>query len=76
MAANFVPDGIEVIVKARRGNTGIITVGNSSGNALNTSGANFALQANQSVSLQITNTNLIWIDSTVAAEGTETVFEF
>lgn len=74
-AAN-VPEGVAIVVKAKRANTGVITVGDSSANALNTGTDHFALQAGQSISLQVTNTDVIWIDSTVSGEGVEVVFEF
>lgn len=74
--SNAVPEGVSVVVKAKRANTGVITVGDSSANALNTGTAHFALQAGQSISVQVTNTDVIWIDSTVSGEGIEVVFEF
>lgn len=76
MAANEVPDGVAVVIRALRTNTGVITVGDFSANALNTSTDNFQLLQGQSISLQIDNTDRIWIDSTVNGEQTETVFEF
>jgi hypothetical protein len=75
MASNAVPDGVSIIVRALRTNTGIITVGNSSANALNTGTDNFQLQQGQSVSLQLDDTDLIWIDATVDGEAVETILE-
>lgn len=72
----IVDDGVSFVVKAKRANTGVITVGNSSANALNTGTGHFALQAGQSIELQVTNTNLVWIDSTVSGEGVEVVLEY
>ena len=74
--SNAVPDGVSVVIKAKRGNTGVITVGNSSANSLNTGTTHFALQNDQSVSYQIQNSNLFWIDATVSVEGVEVTFEF
>ena len=56
-------------------NTGRITVGNSSANALNTGTDYFSLLQNQSMSFQVENMDLIWIDSTVSGEGIEYFFE-
>lgn len=76
LTAAPVPDGVSVVVKAKRANTGVITVGASSADSLNTGTAHFALQANQSVSLQISNTDLVWLDATVSGEGVEVALEF
>ena len=76
LTAAPVPDGVSVVVKAKRGNTGVITLGVDSTDSLNTGTAHFALQANQSVSLQVSNSNLIWLDATVSGEGVEVLFEF
>ena len=67
--------GILVIIKAKNGNTGTITIGNSSANALNTGTIFFALAAGQSVLIQLQNLNRIWIDSTVSGNGIEYLFE-
>lgn len=74
--ALIAPDGATVIIKAKRANTGQITVGNSSANALNTGTAFFELSAGQSVGLQVQNANAIWIDATVSGEGVEIISEF
>ena len=70
-----VDNGIAIVVKAKRGNTGLITVGDSSANALNSGTSNFVLQANQSISLQLQNFDKIWLDATVSGEGVEVVAE-
>lgn len=74
-SGQVLPDGIAVLIKAKKTNTGEITVGNSSANALNTSGTCFRLSAGESISIQLTNANLIWIDSTVNGEGVEVLTE-
>jgi len=70
-----IPAGILILIKAKNGNTGTVTIGNSSANALNTGIAFFALAAGQSVLLQLQNLNRIWIDSTVSGNGIEYLFE-
>lgn len=71
LAANTIPDGAKLVVKAKSGNTGTITVGNSSTNALNTGTTSVRLAQNQSVELQVNNSELVWIDATVSGEGVE-----
>lgn len=69
-----VPDGFEVVIKAKAANTGTILVGNSQANAQNTNVA-FKLTSNQSTRFKVSNTDLIWIDSTVNGEGVEITVE-
>lgn len=73
--SNVVPPGSEVVVKAMSSNTGTITVGNSSANALNSGSTHFKLAQNQSLTIQVNNTGLIWIDATVSGEGVEFIVE-
>jgi hypothetical protein len=63
-----VPDGFKVIIMAKPGNTGDIYLGNSA-TILSASQRFDKLEAGDSVPLQVTNTNLIWIDSSVNGEG-------
>lgn len=63
-----VPDGFKVIIMAKQSNTGNIYLGNSV-TILSSSQRFDKLEAGDSVPLQVTNTNLIWIDSTVNGEG-------
>jgi len=73
-----IEDGVEVIVKAKTNNTGIITLGPTSARALNTNTAyfsNFRLSSNQAASLQVKNLDEIWMDATVSGEGVEILFE-
>ncbi len=71
-----VPAGAEIVVKAGRNNTGVISVAESSANALNSSANNFDLLPNQSISLQVLNSNMIWFDSTVSGDTARLIFEF
>lgn len=74
LASQSVPEGVKVIVKGKDGNTGTITFGFSSADALNTGTAHFKLLPNQANEFQVTNTDLIWIDATVSGEGVEVFF--
>lgn len=75
LTAQSVPEGVSVLLKAKPANTGNITVGNSSSNALNTGTGFFRLEPGQSVTLEVTNVNLIWCDATVSGEGVEIFLE-
>lgn len=74
MAAQAIPDGFCVVIKAKNTNTGRIRVGNSAANAQSTTVA-FTLGSNQDVRLYITNLNLVWVDATVSGEGVEWIVE-
>jgi hypothetical protein len=69
------PAGIPIVVKAKRANTGDISLGNSSANALKTAPNIFRLAANEAVSIRLANLNELWIDSTVNNEGVEIIYE-
>lgn len=71
-----IPDGVAVVVRAAPTNTGVMTVGDSSANALNTAARSTRLQNGDSVSFQVTNLNAIWADATVAGEHVEVIYEF
>ena len=75
MLAQAIAPGCHVLIKAKKANTGAITVGNSSANALNTGTVCFRLAANESLLLEISDLSLIWIDSTVSLEGVEYITE-
>ena len=70
-----VPDGISVVIKAKSTNSGNITIGGSSADALNTSTAYFSLTPDQMASLEVENLNIVYIDATVSGEGVEIIFE-
>ena len=66
VASKTIPDGISATIHAKRGNTGDIHVGYSSATALSTAGASFVLDSEQAISLQVTNTDCVWLDATVS----------
>lgn len=74
-ASYGVQRGQQVVVKAKLANTGTITVGPSSADALNSSASHFKLRANESLTLSIGNLNEVYIDATVSGEGVEIIFE-
>lgn len=74
-APKTVPDGIGVTIKAKNANGGVIHVADSSAKALNTSGGSFTLRNNESLGLQVVNTDNIWLDTTVSGESVEVIFE-
>lgn len=74
-APKSVPDGISVNIKAKNANTGNITVGYSSDTALNTGTGWVSLDNNESIGIQVQNTDTIWLDATVSGEGVEVWFE-
>lgn len=67
-----IPSGYSVVVKAKRANTGYIYPGESKAQA---EAHNYELDSKESISLQVTNVNAIWIDSSVDAEGVEIIVE-
>jgi hypothetical protein len=69
-----IPNGFAVVIKAKDTNGGRIQVGNSKANSESTS-VSFSLGSNEFVRLFITNTNLVWIDSTADGEGVEIIVE-
>ena len=74
-APKSVPEGISLNIKAMNSNTGNITVGYSSATALNTAGASVVLDANESIGVQLSSTDVIWLDATVSGETVEVWFE-
>lgn len=62
-----------VLIKASTTNTGVISIGNSSAEAIKTNAENFLLAAGQSVELKVPNTNEVWIDSTISGDIVEVV---
>lgn len=67
--------GVFAVIKAKKSNTGKITIGDTSAKALNTGNDHFSLEANESVKLLVTNLDKVWIDSTVNGEGVEIILE-
>ncbi|MEK6849556.1 MAG: hypothetical protein AABY01_03225 [Nanoarchaeota archaeon] len=76
LTSRAIPDGASLVVKSMAANSGTITIGNSSADALNTGSDHFKLSPGQSVSLQVKDANAIWVDSTVSGDGVEIVTEF
>lgn len=70
-----VESGLPVVVKAKKANTGSISVGDSSSDAQKASTVNFTLANNEAVEVRVENLNEIWIDATVNGEGVEVLFE-
>ncbi len=75
VAPKPVPDGISIAIKAKNANGGVIHLGDLSEKALSTSGGSFTLRTNETISLQIENSQNVWIDATVSGEGVEVMFE-
>lgn len=74
-ADNELPPGVKLVLKSLNTNTGVMTVGNSSANALNTGTTAFRLQPGESLELEIENTDRVWVDATVAGEAVEFIME-
>lgn len=75
VAPKAIYDGIGITVKAKNGNAGLIYMGYSTDTALNTAAAGFTLRNNESINLQVTSTDTIWLDATVSGEGVEVIYE-
>ena len=75
LTSTAVPDGVTVVVKAKSGNTGTITLGYSSATALNSGTDCFKLTAGQAIGIQVDDTSHIWLDSTINGEGVEVILE-
>lgn len=70
-----IPSGIPFIIKAKDSNVGVITIGGTSANALNSSNVHYKLKKNETIQLYLENTNLVWIDSTSSGDGVEVIAE-
>lgn len=70
-----VPSGYKAIILAKPGNTGYIYLGSSKANAESLTDRFDRLEAGDSVPLQITNLNLVWVDASVSGEGISYVVE-
>lgn len=75
VAPKTIPDGISINIKAKKANTGDVTIGYSSATALNTGTGWMSLDSNESIGVQVGNINDIWLDATVSGEGVEVWFE-
>lgn len=73
----LVPEGVAVVCRAARTNTGVIKVADTAVNAQNAEGTNnFGLLQNQSISYQVQNSNALFFDATVAGEAIDLTFEY
>ncbi len=70
-----IPDGWKVVIKAKKANTGDITIGGTSADALKTSNKFLRLDSNESVELNVANLKAVWIDATVNSDGIEIIHE-
>lgn len=70
-----VPDGCQLTIIAKPGNTGYIYFGNSKANAESSTNRFDSLSAGLAVSLKVTNANLVWIDASVSGEGVSWIVE-
>lgn len=68
LPSNAVPDGIEVVVQAMADNSGPVYVGNGTTQAVH-------LAAEQSVTLAVTDTDLINVRTPTAGDGVNVLFE-
>lgn len=76
LPANAINSAQAVIIKAKPANTGNVSVGYSS-SQVDTDNTNFfSLAAGEAVELTLTNTNQIWIDSTVSGEGVQVLISY
>ncbi len=71
LTGQSIDDDQSIVIKAKAANTGIITVGNSSPNALNSGSGHFKLAAGEAIELEAADASRIFIDATVSGEGVE-----
>jgi len=69
-----IEEGMNLVIKAMTTNTGKVTMGYSSATALNTGTGWFSLYPGESIELNITNMNLVWVDGE-SGEGIEYITE-
>lgn len=72
-----VPDGVSVLIKAAAANTGTCKLATTAADAQAALGVNnFPLTSNQTVTYQIRNPNLLFVDSNVASDSVHITFEY
>ena len=76
ISALEIPDDIGILVKAKNANTGIVTLGYSTTTADYSGSSYFSLYPGESVSLKVSNANLIYYDVAVTGEGIEYITEW
>lgn len=62
-----------VLIKAKKTNTGIISIASSSAEALISNADGFTLDANEAIELDVDNLDEIWLDAEVSGEGVEII---
>jgi len=60
-----------LIVKAKPGNTGTVTIGNSSATADHDGDGFYSLTAGEGITLTVDDLNDVWLDATVNGDGVE-----
>lgn len=70
MPSQAIPTGYRVCVQAKVNNTGNVFIANSAANAMDAT-VRKILVPGQSITLQVTNLNLEWLDAAVSGEGVE-----
>lgn len=70
-----IPDGTALVIMPHPNNVGVITVGDTAANAVNTVTNNFRLLTGQSLSLEVRNMNSLWFDVTVAGDDVMLIAE-
>ena len=76
ISALEIPDDIGILVKAKNANTGIVTLGYSTTTADYSGSSYFSLYPGESVSLKVSNANLIYFDVQITGEGIEYITEW
>ena len=69
-----IPDGVAVVVKAAPANTGNIFVGGSQSDA-QTAANRYTLVPNESVSLQVQDLNMVWVDAATSGDDVQYLLE-
>lgn len=68
LASNAVPEGVDVVVQAKADNSGAVYVGDGTTQSIR-------LAPEQSLSLAVTDTGLVYIQTPTAGDGVNVVFE-
>jgi len=66
----LIPDGMEVVVRALPGNTGVVYVGKSK-DLVKNANKRIALEKKDHTRMRVQNTSLIWVDAEVGTEGVD-----
>ena len=68
LASNAIPSGYDLVIKALADNTSPVHIATTKANAENDAVA-YQLNKGETVTVRITNTNLIWVDANTSGEG-------